>query len=53
MVLGRRLVAVAANYTNPNWWNPGTGNDASFGGYPLFNSGYLPTPPPLPAGWST
>jgi GH25 family lysozyme M1 (1,4-beta-N-acetylmuramidase) len=40
-------------YTNANWWNPCTGNDASFGGYPLDIAGYTATPPTLPAGWST
>jgi GH25 family lysozyme M1 (1,4-beta-N-acetylmuramidase) len=40
-------------YTNANWWNPCTGNDASFGGYPLDIAGYSSTPPALPAGWST
>ncbi len=40
-------------YTNANWWNPCTGNDASFGGYPLDIAGYSSTPPAVPAGWST
>src|SRR2546430_9661004 len=40
-------------YTNANWWNPCTGNDASFSGYPLDIAGYSSTPPALPAGWST
>jgi GH25 family lysozyme M1 (1,4-beta-N-acetylmuramidase) len=40
-------------YTNANWWNPCTGNDPSFGGYPLDIAGYSSTPPALPAGWST
>jgi GH25 family lysozyme M1 (1,4-beta-N-acetylmuramidase) len=40
-------------YTNANWWNPCTGNDASFAGYPLDIAGYSSTPPALPAGWST
>jgi GH25 family lysozyme M1 (1,4-beta-N-acetylmuramidase) len=40
-------------YTNANWWNPCTGNDASFGSYPLDIAGYTATPPALPAGWST
>ena len=39
-------------YTNPNWWGPCMNNDASFGAHPLFNSGYIPNPPPLPAGWT-
>ena len=40
-------------YTNTNWWNPCTGNDATFGGYPLDIAGYRSTPPPLPAGWQS
>jgi GH25 family lysozyme M1 (1,4-beta-N-acetylmuramidase) len=40
-------------YTNANWWNPCTGNDASFGAYPLDIAGYSSTPPTLPAGWSS
>jgi GH25 family lysozyme M1 (1,4-beta-N-acetylmuramidase) len=40
-------------YTNANWWDPCTGSDASFGGYPLDIAGYTATPPRLPAGWST
>jgi len=39
-------------YTNTNWWNPCTGNNKSFGSYPLFISGYTASPPPLPAGWA-
>jgi GH25 family lysozyme M1 (1,4-beta-N-acetylmuramidase) len=46
---GRRAMI----YTNPNWWQPCTNGDPSFASYPLFNSGYLPSPPPLPAGWTT
>ena len=48
-----RTGRLAMVYTNPNWWNPCTGNDTSFGQYPLFNSGYVPSPPPPPAGWAT
>ena len=48
-----RTGRLATIYTNPNWWGPCTSNDATFGAYPLFNSGYLPSPPPLPAGWTT
>ncbi len=48
-----RTGQLAMIYTNPNWWNPCTGNDATFGAYPLFNSGYVATPPPPPAGWTT
>jgi GH25 family lysozyme M1 (1,4-beta-N-acetylmuramidase) len=40
-------------YTNANWWNPCTGNDASFGGYPLDIANYTKKPPQLPAGWTT
>ena len=39
-------------YTAANWWNPCTGYDPSFGGYPLDVAGYGDTPPPLPAGWN-
>ena len=39
-------------YTNTNWWNPCTGNDASFGDYPLDIASYTRTPPVLPAGWT-
>src|SRR5438874_6443890 len=48
-----RTGVLAMIYTNPNWWNPCTANDTTFGAYPLFNSGYLPSPPPPPAGWAT
>jgi hypothetical protein len=47
--IGRRPMI----YTNTNWWNPCTGADASFGGYPLNIAGYTKSPPRLPAGWST
>ncbi len=47
-----RTGRLATIYTNPNWWNPCTANNATFGANPLFNSGYLPTPPPPPAGWT-
>jgi GH25 family lysozyme M1 (1,4-beta-N-acetylmuramidase) len=40
-------------YTNAYWWNPCTGNDPSFGGYPLDIAGYTNKPPKLPAGWTT
>ncbi|MEV0568955.1 GH25 family lysozyme [Dactylosporangium sp. NPDC050588] len=40
-------------YTNTNWWNPCTGNDASFGDHPLDIAGYTAKPPKLPAGWTT
>jgi GH25 family lysozyme M1 (1,4-beta-N-acetylmuramidase) len=40
-------------YTNTNWWNPCTGNDTSFGDYPLDIAGYTKKPPPLPAGWAS
>jgi GH25 family lysozyme M1 (1,4-beta-N-acetylmuramidase) len=40
-------------YTNTYWWNPCTGNDPSFGGYPLDIANYTSAPPTLPAGWTT
>jgi GH25 family lysozyme M1 (1,4-beta-N-acetylmuramidase) len=40
-------------YTNAYWWNPCTGNDPSFGSYPLDVSNYTKNPPTLPAGWTT
>ncbi len=40
-------------YTNAHWWNPCTGNDPSFGGYPLDVANYTNMPPRLPAGWTT
>ncbi|GIH14002.1 GH25 family lysozyme [Rugosimonospora africana] len=40
-------------YTNAHWWDPCTGNDASFGRYPLDLSNYTKKPPTLPAGWTT
>lgn len=40
-------------YTNAYWWNPCTGNDPSFGGYPLDIANYTKGPPKLPAGWTT
>lgn len=40
-------------YTSTNWWNPCTGNDATFGSYPLFIARYAASPRPLPAGWAT
>jgi GH25 family lysozyme M1 (1,4-beta-N-acetylmuramidase) len=40
-------------YTNTHWWNPCTGDDPSFGGYPLDIASYTSTPPKLPAGWTT
>ena len=40
-------------YTNTNWWDPCTGNDASFADYPLDIADYTRKPPPLPAGWTT
>ncbi|MDG4825011.1 GH25 family lysozyme [Asanoa sp. WMMD1127] len=39
-------------YTNPNWWNPCTGNSTAFGSYPLFHSRDADTPGALPSGWS-
>jgi GH25 family lysozyme M1 (1,4-beta-N-acetylmuramidase) len=40
-------------YTNSNWWNPCTGNDASMGSYPLDIAYYKKQAPKLPAGWTT
>lgn len=40
-------------YTNAYWWNPCTGNDPSFAGYPLDIANYAKGPPKLPAGWTT
>jgi GH25 family lysozyme M1 (1,4-beta-N-acetylmuramidase) len=48
-----RTGRLAMIYTNPNWWNPCTASNTGFGAYPLFNSGYLASPPPPPAGWTT
>ncbi len=48
-----RTGQLAMIYTNPNWWNPCTASNTTFGAHPLFNSGYLPSPPPPPAGWAT
>jgi GH25 family lysozyme M1 (1,4-beta-N-acetylmuramidase) len=48
-----RTGKLAMIYTNPNWWNPCTGSDTTFGAYPLFNSGYVASAPPPPAGWAT
>jgi GH25 family lysozyme M1 (1,4-beta-N-acetylmuramidase) len=48
-----RTGRLAMIYTNPNWWNPCTNPNTTFGANPLFNSGYTPSPPPPPAGWST
>jgi GH25 family lysozyme M1 (1,4-beta-N-acetylmuramidase) len=39
-------------YTNTYWWNPCTGNDTSFGDYPLDIASYTRTLPTLPAGWT-
>jgi GH25 family lysozyme M1 (1,4-beta-N-acetylmuramidase) len=46
--IGRRPMI----YTNAHWWNPCTGNDASFGRYPLDLSNYTRKAPTLPAGWT-
>lgn len=40
-------------YTSASWWNPCTGNDPSFGRYPLDVAHYAQRSPPLPAGWTT
>ncbi|MFI5593372.1 GH25 family lysozyme [Amycolatopsis sp. NPDC051758] len=39
-------------YTNTNWWNPCTGNNASFGANPLFIANYSGSSGQLPAGWT-
>jgi hypothetical protein len=39
-------------YTNTNWWNPCTGNDATFGDNPLFIARWASSPGTLPAGWN-
>ncbi|MGW3616429.1 GH25 family lysozyme [Micromonospora arida] len=39
-------------YTNTKWWNPCTGNNATFGANPLFIANYSSTYKPLPAGWN-
>jgi GH25 family lysozyme M1 (1,4-beta-N-acetylmuramidase) len=51
--ISARTGQLAVIYTNPNWWNPCTANNTSFGAHPLYNSGYLASPPPPPAGWAT
>jgi GH25 family lysozyme M1 (1,4-beta-N-acetylmuramidase) len=48
-----RTGRLAMIYTNTNWWQPCTGNNASFGANPLFIASYTATPPPLPAGWGS
>ena len=40
-------------YTNTYWWNPCTGNDPSYGSYPLDIANYTKKSPKLPAGWTT
>jgi GH25 family lysozyme M1 (1,4-beta-N-acetylmuramidase) len=40
-------------YTNTYWWNPCTGNDPSYGSYPLDIASYTKKNPKLPAGWTT
>jgi GH25 family lysozyme M1 (1,4-beta-N-acetylmuramidase) len=40
-------------YTNTFWWNPCTGNDTSYGDYPLDIANYTKNEPKLPAGWTT
>jgi GH25 family lysozyme M1 (1,4-beta-N-acetylmuramidase) len=47
-----RTGRLAMIYTNTNWWNPCTGNNASFGANPLFIANYSGSPGTLPAGWS-
>jgi GH25 family lysozyme M1 (1,4-beta-N-acetylmuramidase) len=40
-------------YTNSYWWDPCTGNDASYADHPLDIANYTKKPPRLPAGWTT
>jgi GH25 family lysozyme M1 (1,4-beta-N-acetylmuramidase) len=47
-VVGRKPMI----YTNTYWWNPCTGNDPSYGSYPLDIANYTKGPPKLPAGWN-
>lgn len=47
-----RIGRVPMIYTNTNFWNPCTGNNATFGDHPLDIAGYTSTLPPLPAGWT-
>ncbi|WP_157744328.1 GH25 family lysozyme [Micromonospora viridifaciens] len=47
-----RIGRVPMIYTNTNFWNPCTGNNATFGDHPLDIAGYTTTRPPLPAGWT-
>jgi GH25 family lysozyme M1 (1,4-beta-N-acetylmuramidase) len=54
--IGRIEAAVGRKpmiYTNTNWWNPCTGNDPSYGSYPLDIASYTQKGPKLPAGWTT
>jgi GH25 family lysozyme M1 (1,4-beta-N-acetylmuramidase) len=47
--IGRKVMI----YTNTYWWNPCTGNDASYGDHPLNIANYTGKNPRLPAGWRT
>ncbi|HEV7896955.1 MAG TPA: GH25 family lysozyme [Planosporangium sp.] len=50
----RRTGRAMMIYTNTNWWNPCTGNNASFGNHPLDLASYTNAAPTrLPAGWSS
>jgi GH25 family lysozyme M1 (1,4-beta-N-acetylmuramidase) len=50
----RRTGRAMMIYTNTNWWNPCTGNNASFGNHPLDLASYTNSAPTrLPAGWSS
>ncbi len=44
---------MAVIYTSPYMWHQVTGNDASFGRYPLWVACWYCTRPTLPRGWST
>jgi hypothetical protein len=50
--VARRTGQPTMIYTNTNWWNPCTSNDATFGSQPLFIANYTQSPPPLPSGWA-
>lgn len=49
----RRTGTKAMIYTNPNWWNPCTGNSKAFATLPLDHAAYASTPGTVSAGWAT